>query len=138
MAYHPYLYFGGTCREAMARYQEIFGGDLIVMDGTEAPPDAGIPEDKTHLVMHASLTNGDELLMASDSYEDAVSPTNAIYVHHTSTDLDRAKAIFDALSDGGQVLMPGGEQFWTPFFGIVVDRFGTPWQVSVEAPAGES
>ena len=43
MAFHPYLYFGGNCREAFTRYQEIFGGELTVMEGTEAPPDAGIP-----------------------------------------------------------------------------------------------
>ena len=25
MAFHPYLFFGGNCREAFTRYQEIFG-----------------------------------------------------------------------------------------------------------------
>ncbi len=34
--------------------------------------------------------------------------------------------------------MPGQEEFWTPFFGVVTDRFGTPWQISVEAPAQET
>ncbi len=46
-ASEPYLLaLGGNCREAFTRYQEIFGGELVVMDGTEAPPDAGIPADK--------------------------------------------------------------------------------------------
>ena len=26
--FHPYLFFGGNCREAFTRYQEIFGGEL--------------------------------------------------------------------------------------------------------------
>ncbi|MEZ5342063.1 MAG: hypothetical protein R2706_11625 [Acidimicrobiales bacterium] len=65
MAFHPYLYFGGNCREAFTRYQEVFGGELIILDGTQAPPDAGLPSDKVDLVMHAALKNGDELLMAS-------------------------------------------------------------------------
>ncbi|MEZ5342064.1 MAG: hypothetical protein R2706_11630 [Acidimicrobiales bacterium] len=50
-------------------------------------------------------------------------------VHHASADIDRAKAIFAALAEGGEVHMPGEEQFWTPFFGVVTDRFGTPWQI---------
>ena len=28
MTFHPYLMFGGNCREALTRYQEIFGGEL--------------------------------------------------------------------------------------------------------------
>lgn len=132
MPFHPYLYFDGNCRHAFTRYQEIFGGELVVMDGTEAPPDAGIPEDKRDLVMHAALMHGDELLMASDSYDDDFSPAAGMFVHYSTTDLDRAKTIFEALADGGEVHMPGQEEFWTPFFGVCTDRFGTPWQISVE------
>ncbi len=133
MAFHPYLYFGGNCREAFARYQQIFGGELVVMDGTEAPPDAGIPADKKDLVMHAALMNGDELLMASDSYDDRFTPPTTMFVHYSTTDIERAQAIFAGLSEGGVVHMPGGQQFWTPYFGVVTDRFGIPWQVSVES-----
>ncbi len=131
MAFHPYLYFDGNCREAFTRYQEIFGGELIIMDGTQAPPDAGIPEDKKDLVMHAAITNGDELLMASDAY-DEYTPATAMWVHYSTDDLDRAKAIFAGLSEGADVRVDGHEEFWTPFFGALVDRFGIPWQVSVE------
>ena len=31
MAFRPYLFFGGNCREAFTRYQEIFGGELTLM-----------------------------------------------------------------------------------------------------------
>jgi len=133
MAFHPYLYFDGNCREAFNRYQEIFGGELTVMDGTEAPPDAGIPEDKRALVMHASLLNGEELLMASDTYAD-FSPVQGMVVHYSTTDIDRAKSIFAGLCEGGTVHEDGHEEFWTPFYGSVTDRFGTPWQISVEPP----
>ncbi len=131
MAFHPYLYFDGNCREAFTRYQEIFGGELIIMDGTQAPPDAGIPEDKKDLVMHAAITNGDELLMASDAY-DEYTPATAMWVHYSTDDLERAKAIFAGLSEGADIRVEGHEEFWTPFFGALVDRFGIPWQVSVE------
>jgi uncharacterized glyoxalase superfamily protein PhnB len=29
MPFHPYLFFGGNCREAFTRYEEIFGGELF-------------------------------------------------------------------------------------------------------------
>lgn len=138
MGFHPYLYFDGNCREAFTQYQEIFGGELIVMDGNEAPPDAGIPEGKRDLVMHAGLKVGDELLMASDSYEETFTPPGGTVVHYATTDLDRATSIFAGLSEGGQVTMPAEAVFWSPFFGCVTDRFGVPWQISVEQAEPES
>ncbi|MEM7341731.1 MAG: VOC family protein [Actinomycetota bacterium] len=136
MAFHPYLYFNGNCREAFTRYQEIFGGELTIMTGHDTPPDAGIPENKMDVVIHAALMNDGELLMASDSFEDDFAgPNDGIFVHYSTTDLGRAKSIFADLSDGGTVYMDGHEEFWTPFFGIVKDAFGIPWQISVEAEA---
>jgi PhnB protein len=137
MAFHPYLYFNGNCREAFTRYQEIFGGELVIMDWTDAPPDSGIPDDKRHLVMHAALVGGDELIMGSDVFSVEVSTPDAMVVHYSTTDVDRAKTIFAELSEGGDVSTPGGEMFWTPFYGMVTDRFGMPWQVSVEQAAPE-
>ena len=37
MSFFPYLFFSGNCREAMTRYQEIFGGELFVMRMGDAP-----------------------------------------------------------------------------------------------------
>lgn len=45
------------------------------------------------------------------------------------------RRIFDALAEGGQVTMPFGETFWSPGFGMVTDRFGTPWMVNTVTPA---
>ncbi|MEM7325293.1 MAG: VOC family protein [Actinomycetota bacterium] len=131
MAFHPYLYFNGDCREAFTRYQELFGGELMILDGTQAPP-GEIPEDKLDMVMHAALTTEDgALLMASDVYEQYAPPAG-MYVHYSTTDLDRGRAIFEGLSDGADVTSPGQEMFWTPFYGALTDRWGTRWQVSVE------
>ena len=136
MSFHPYLYFGGNCREAMTRYQEIFGGELNIMEGSQAPPGA-VPEGKEHLVMHAGLQTGDEVLMASDSYGDDFNQANTMYVHYTSEDHDRALSVFAALKEGGEVQMEG-PQFWTPFYGQCIDRFGIGWQVSLEQPVEDA
>ena len=43
---------------------------------------------------------------------------------------DESRRVFNALAEGGKISMPLGETFWAEAFGIVVDRFGTPWGVN--------
>ena len=51
-------------------------------------------------------------------------------------DQDRAHAAFDALADGGQVLMEFAPTFWSKGFGMVIDRFGAQWMISADAAGG--
>ena len=41
-----------------------------------------------------------------------------------------ARRVFDALAEGGRVTMPLEKSFWAEAFGMLVDRFGTPWMVN--------
>ena len=41
-----------------------------------------------------------------------------------------ARKIFDALAEGGKVTMPMQKTFWAEGFGMLVDRFGTPWMIN--------
>jgi uncharacterized glyoxalase superfamily protein PhnB len=43
---------------------------------------------------------------------------------------DDAERIFKELADGGTVRMPLQETFWAKRFGMLIDRFGTPWMVN--------
>ena len=129
MAFHPYLNFNGTCREAFTRYQEIFGGELFIMGSEDMPPSETVTPDWTpDMVVHAALVLGDSMLMASDDPAMTGSPTST-YVHYDAKDVDDAKRVFEALADGGEVEMPFGEQFWSPGFGSCVDQWGTLWMI---------
>ena len=66
MSFHPYLFFGGNCREAFDRYKEIFGGELFVMTMKDMPSEEAVPADQADLIAHAALTLGDQVLMGSD------------------------------------------------------------------------
>lgn len=136
MAFHPYLNFGGNCREAVTRYQKILGGELELMSMADMPSEEEVPSDQVDLVMHAALKLDDgALLMASDVWDAAsFGPVKGMYVNHTVSDMADAERIFAALADGGEVEMPFGATFWSPGFGVCVDRFGTPWMVDVDAP----
>ena len=135
MAFHPYLNFAGNCREAFTRYQEIFGGELVLMTASDMPSDGDVPSDQPDLIMHAALKFPDHLLMASDVFSpEEFGPVQGMYVNYTSTDVAETQRVFEALADGGAVEMPIEETFWSPMFGVCVDRFGTPWMVDTESP----
>lgn len=133
MAFHPYLFFGGTCREALTHYQEIFGGSLEMMAMSDMPASEGAPPpEQADLIMHAALSFDGNLLMASDDPTGDGGPVKGISVNYTAGDANEATRVFAALSDGGEVTMPIGATFWSPMFGMCVDRFGIPWMVDVE------
>jgi PhnB protein len=138
MAFRPYLAFTGNCREAFTRYQEIFGGELVLLTTADTPADAGPPPPsaKPDAIMHAALTSDEGLLMGADDTSGSFDGNiDGICVNCSVPVVADAKRIFDALSTGGQVQMPLGETFFAPAFGMCTDRFGTPWMVMVERVA---
>jgi PhnB protein len=139
MSFQPYLMFGGNCREAFTRYQEILGGELFVMAMKDMPEGEPVPADQADLVMHAALTLEGSVLMASDDpTTDKFGPVQGMQVSYNVAEVAEAKRVFDALAEGGEVTMPIQETFWSPMFGMCVDRFGTPWMISADPPAGSS
>lgn len=135
MSFHPYLFFSGTCREAFTRYQEIFGGDLTMMTMADMPSETPPPPEQADMIMHAALSFDGHLLMGSDDPTGDGGPMKGVAVNYTVPGVEEAERAFAALAEGGQVAMPIGETFWSPRFGMCVDRFGTPWMVNVESPA---
>ena len=133
MAFHPYLFFGGNCRDAFTRYQEIFGGELVLLPMGETPTDDPVPPEQADLIIHAALTFGDNLLMGSDDpTTDDFGPVQGMMVTYSAGDVDEATCVFDALADDGKITSPLAPTFFSPAFGMCVDRFGTPWMVDTE------
>lgn len=132
MRFDPYLNFGGNCREAFTRYQEILGGELVLLGASDVPSDVEMAPEQADLIMHAALKLGDQLLMASDDIPDRFSGVRGMWVSITTGDPAEAERWFAALAEGGEITMPMGETFWSPKFGMCVDRFGTPWMIGVE------
>jgi len=133
MAFHPYLFFGRNCREAFTRYQEIFGGELALVTAQDMPGDAP-PDVPADLVMHAALTVGGDVLMASDDpTTDDPGPKLGMRVNYATDNVDEAQRVFGALAEGGEVQLPIGPTSFSPMFGMCVDRFGIPWMISTTA-----
>lgn len=127
-----YLFFDGTCAEAMRFYEKTLGGKIEAMLTYGQSPEPGqCTPGSENLIMHARLLLGDRALMASDT---PPSQPKHQGMHGFGLSLNypsaaEARRTFDALSPGGQVLMPMAKTFWAEAFGCVTDRFGTPWMV---------
>ncbi len=134
----PYLFFDGNCAEAMRFYERTLGGRIeMMMTHADAPTPEQAPAGMKDRIMHARLVFGDRerVLMASDAM--AGQPYDRMQGFALSwncPDAADAKRVFDALAEGGQVRMPLQKTFWAEAFGMLVDRFGTPWMVGCESP----
>ena len=134
MSVTPYLFFQGNCAEAMRFYEKTLGGELRVMTYADGPADQMPPNVDRNAVMHSHLQLKDGAILASDDMPGSQSKgMTGFFVSLGYPSTEEAKRIFQALSDGGQVVMPIDRTFWTDAFGMLIDRFGTPWMVSSES-----
>lgn len=128
---NAYLSFGGNCREAMTFYQDCFGGELELKTFEEAPGDMmqGATGDQ---IMHAKLSNGGLLLMASDGLQEIPVKGNVINLNINCSSEREINSFFEKLSEGGNVTMPLADQFWGARFGMLIDKFGIAWMLNWE------
>jgi PhnB protein len=132
-----YLFFDGTCQEAMRFYEKTIGGQMISMltYGQSPDPEHCGAEGKDR-IMHAHLLIEGRNLMASDTPPGQAggAPSGfALSLNYPSA--QEAGKVFEALSQGGKVNMPMSKTFWIESFGMLVDRFGVPWMVGGGEPA---
>jgi PhnB protein len=130
---NAYLFFDGCCADAMRFYERTLGGKITLSMTHAQSPMAGqmLPGSaNANRIMHTSLDIDGGTLMASDTmagqgYE-GMKNISLSLVYPTAAE---AKRIFAALGQGGKVTMAFEKTFWAEGFGMLVDRFGTPWMV---------
>lgn len=132
---NPYLIFNGNAKEAIHFYEKALGGQVMgIMTFGDMPADPNYPltDEMKNGVMHALLKVGESELMFSDTYEGMPYQTgNSIQLAIHPKEEDQARQIFDALADGGEVIMPLQPTPWSPLYGQVKDKFGIIFQVNV-------
>jgi PhnB protein len=124
--------FPGTCEEAFRFYERTLGASsLHVLRYGDSPAAADVPEDFRSKVIHATLVIGRFQLAGADVVRDQYQRPQGFSVLFGAASQADAERIFGALADGGDVKLPLQKTFWSPAFGVVVDRFGTPWEITV-------
>ena len=130
-----YLGFDGNCADAMRFYEQALSGKLeVLMSGADSPMAAQMPKAFLHRIMHARLALPDGgLLFAGDGPADmpyeGIKGVSITLNYPTTAE---AEKVFAALAAGGQVTMPMQPAFWAASFGMLKDKFGTPWIVNGE------
>ena len=137
MKVQPYLFFNGRCEEAVEFYRKALGAEVEAIlrnkDNPEPPPPGMLPPGSENKVMHAAMHIGDTVVMASDGRCSGVPDFRGFSLSIDAPDAATAERYFNALGDGGTVQMPLAKTFWSPLFGMVTDRFGVGWMVTVAA-----
>jgi PhnB protein len=130
----PYVFFDGKCEEAIEFYKRAVGAKVhMLMRYKDAPPEAqqNMPSGNKDKVMHATLQIGQTTVLASDGHCKGSPKFEGFalsLIVKTPADVDQA---FQALSEGGQVVMPAGETFFSKRYGMLTDKFGVMWMVLV-------
>ena len=130
----PYLFFGGRCEEALEFYRKKIGAEIVTLRRfKEAPePVPNLPDCFDDKIMHASVRIGESIWMASDGQCEGNPNFEGFSLSITVPDEAEAERLFKALSEEGLVVMPLEKTFWTSKFGVVQDRFGLSWMISIE------
>ncbi|MGF7029188.1 PhnB protein [Paenibacillus mucilaginosus] len=129
----PFIMLNGNAREAIQFYKSALEARVVFMQTFgEGPEDPSypLPAHAKDWVAHAVLKIGEAELFVADSISDKPNETgNRLQICITTPDTETSARFYDALLEGGQVVMPLQEVYFSPALGIVTDRFGITIQI---------
>src|SRR5690606_7191313 len=107
----PYIFFGGTCEEALNFYKDVLGAEIGMLmrfkDAPEQPPEDQCGAVSPEHIMHADFTIGESMIMASDGCGDDIKPAG-FSLSVSIPNVEEAQRTFERLSQGGETMMPFG------------------------------
>jgi PhnB protein len=135
----PYLFFNGNCEAAVEFYKKALGAEVQMMmrykESPEPPPPGMVPPGFENKIMHTSLRIGQTIVMASDGCSLEKPKFEGFSLSLAVSKASEVDGIFNALAEGGKVGMPLAKTFWSPRFGMVTDKFGVGWMITVMTEA---
>ncbi len=140
MKLNSYLNFAGNAEEAFKFYKSAFGGEYrnVTRFKDMTIPGRPVPKKDENKLMHISLPVGkDDVLMGSDTIEGfghKLVVGNNVSISIFPDSKEEADRLFKALSAGGTIEMPLGNQPWGDYYGGFTDKFGIRWMVDYMPP----
>jgi len=144
----PHLNFRGDARAALEFYQSVFGGHAVVNTYADFGMPAEIPGADNVVFGLIAAENGFRLMgydipgqteggIAGGGFTRRENNTTitdqALFVSISSTALDELQGYWDALAVDATIVEPLAASAWSAGFGMLTDRFGVTWSVSVAA-----
>ena len=135
MKVSPYLNFNGNCAEAVALYEKAFGVKASIMRFTDAPPSEGYtpPPGTENMIMHGCIKLGEDKIMFSDAPNPDVTwnfSNGGLAIAVELEGVDKVKAVYAALLEGGVSIMEPQKTFWAECFSMLTDKFGVTWMIA--------
>jgi PhnB protein len=129
------LYFEGRAEEAIEFYRRALGAEVkTLMRFKDVPADAqaDCPGGKTppaEKIMHADIRIGDTRILISDGDCTGKPLFQGFGLAITAANSSQVDQFFNALAEGGRIVMPPDKTFFSPRFGMLTDRFGVSWMI---------
>ena len=130
MELEPYLHFGGDCEEALNFYKGVFGGEFTLNRFEGTPLAAEFPPSYGNKIMHANFSSPSLKFMAADGRPGSPHAGGGRISLALGGSVDEGQRAFDALANGGTVVVPYQKMFWGATFGQLTDKFGIEWMVN--------
>lgn len=137
-----YLQFEGKAEEALEFYEQALSGANVkkVRFNAFGPnPSAPLTEEEQNMIMESSIEFFGNTLMLSDVppsmqvMTGGITIGNSLLISIIDADPGVNQSMFEALSEGGEVVMPMTSTPWSASFGMLIDRFGVMWKFNGEA-----
>ncbi len=131
---NPYLAFRSNAREAMEFYRTVFGGELSLV--TFGQFNAAEDPAETDLIMHSQLNapNGFKLMGSDTPKRVPYAPSGNVSLSLSGDDEALLRGYWEKLSDGATIIQKLEVAQWGDLFGMLTDRYGIAWMVSIGEP----
>lgn len=136
----PHINLRGQARAALQFYQSAFGGELALLTYQDAH-NVRDPQDAERLMWgQVRAADGFQVMAYDVPTGTAWQPgENAYFICVGCSTAQEAAQRWAGLADGATVVQPLSPSSWAPLYGMLRDRFGVTWVISVNAaPAATS
>jgi PhnB protein len=143
-----HLNFRGDARAALELYQSVFGGHLAISTYADFGMPTEVPGSDKVVFGVVAAENGFRVMGydipgqtggsiaggGSTHRENGSTITDqALFVSIGSDSLEELQGYWDALAVGATIVEPLAASAWSAGFGMLTDRFGVTWSISVTA-----
>ena len=132
MQVQSYLFMDGSGDDAIEFYKKALGASVNTLMRFKEMPDGKCAPGSEDKIMHADISIGETHVLLSDGENKGQPNFQGFGLALTAKTEVEANAAFDALAAGGKVTMPQSKTFFSPRFGMLVDKFGVHWMILAE------
>lgn len=126
-----HLNFDGQCRAAFRTYQRLLGGRMTaLMTYGDSPMADKVPLEWRDRIVHAAMELEQGRILGADVPPESYVAPQGFALTLTVAGVERAVQLFSALAEGGTIRMPLQKTFWAASYGLLVDRYGVPWEIN--------